>query len=109
MTDKDIGETSDGYHTFNELYEHRCYLFVALMRCNPKISWRAEQHEDGSMYQGWFIAGMQLPSGQISYHMPMSMWDAITGSGIKTSRKAPKWDGHTPADVVKRLAAWLES
>lgn len=103
------GNASDGYHTFDELYSHRHHLFVALLRSNPKISWRANNHEDGSMYDGWFVAGMRLPTGGISYHLPVVMWEMLDGGGIETSNNAPKWDGHTAADVVRRLAAWVRA
>lgn len=102
----DTGKASDGYHTFDELYAHRCHLFVALMRSNPTISWRANNHEDGAMYEGWFVAGMHLPSGGISYHLPCAMWEMLDGCHIATSLRAPKWDGHTASDTIKRLAAW---
>jgi hypothetical protein len=102
----EVGKVSDGYHTFDELYEHRVLLFINLMRSNPAISWRANNHEDGTMFDGWFIAGMHLPTGDISYHLPGRMWTLIDNSGIQTTNKAPKWDGHTPVDVVNRLAAW---
>jgi hypothetical protein len=102
----EVGRVSDGYHTFDELYEHRCLLFINLMRSNPKISWRANNHEDGTMFEGWFIAGMKLPSGTISYHLPVHMWTLLDNRGIATTLRAPKWDGHTPADVVNRLIAW---
>lgn len=103
----DIGEVSDGYHTFNELYEHRHHLFITLMRSNPKMSWRANTHEDGSMFPGWFVAGMHLPTGDITYHLPVTMWEMLDGVGIATTNKCPPWDGHTSDDVVKRLAAWI--
>lgn len=99
-------EISDGYHTFAELYEHRHALFIALMRSHPEISWRANNHEDGTMFDNWFIAGMRLPTGDISYHMPVSLWTMLDGVGIATSNLGPAWDGHTPDDVVKRLMAW---
>lgn len=102
----ETGKASDGYHTFDELYAHRCHLFVALMRSNPAMAWRANNHEDGTMYEGWFVAGMRLPTGDISYHLPVTMWEMLDGLQISTSNKAPKWDGHTAADTVKRLAAW---
>jgi hypothetical protein len=97
--------TSDGFHTFKELYDHRIALFIALMKSHPTISWCSKVHHDGSSYDGWFIAGMDLPTGQISYHLPMSDWDKL-GADFPTLDKAPEWDGHTPADVVKRLTDW---
>lgn len=103
----DVGKIFDGYHTFDELYDHRCHLFVALMRSNPDIAWRAHSHEDGTMFDGWFIAGMHLPTGDISYHLPVHIW--ILLDGIATTNRAPKWDGHTAADTVNRLAAWCDT
>lgn len=100
------GATSDGYHTFNELYDHRIALFIALMKAHPEISWRAMQHADGSRMDGWFIAGMHLPSGDISYHLPETDWDKLLGVG-EARTKAPEWDGHTPADVVIRLQNFM--
>lgn len=105
----EVGKVSDGYHTFDELYEHRCILFVALMKTNPEISWRANNHEDGSSFEGWFVAGMHLPSGDITYHLPQDMWALLDRAGIKTTNTAPKWDGHTAGAVVKRLESWASS
>jgi len=100
----DVGEVSDGFHTFEELYEHRNALFIALLKCNVPISWRAKYHQDGSMFEGFFVAGMGLPTGQISYHLPLTLWDEL--SEIHTMEEGPKWDGHTPSEVVYRLLAW---
>lgn len=52
----------------------------------------------------WFIAGLQLPTGQVSYHLPLDYWYQL--DGIPTHDRAPEWDGHTPADVPVRLLAW---
>ena len=98
--------TSDGYHTFKELYDHRIALFIALMKSHPEISWRANNHDDGTGIDNWFIAGMHLPAGDISYHLPATDWTKLDNVGIKTSNRSPKWDGHTPADVVSRLNSW---
>lgn len=94
---------SDGYHTFDELYEHRHALFIALMKSYPKISWRANNNDDGSSYEGWFVAGIHLPTGDISYHLPSRLWTRLDNMGIATTNCAPKFDGHTSEDVIKRL------
>lgn len=100
-------EVSDGYHTFGELYEHRCLLFVALMKAHPKMAWRSRLHHDGSGEPGWWIGGLHLPTGDISYHLPDWAWPLLDGSGVTTLERAPKWDGHTSTDVLQRLRAWL--
>ena len=106
---QDLGNLSDGYHTFNELYEHRHWLFITLM-CLYKAGepWRSMLHDDGSSYDGWFIAGMTMTEGQISYHLPLEYWNALNFYHIKTYDKAPPFDGHTSEDVIKRLSACTE-
>ena len=103
---EDKGKISDGYHTFDELYEHRCYLFAALIQSNPCISWRADKNDDGTKWDGWFLAGMDLSTGTITYHLPQNMWNLLN-CVEETFDVAPKWDGHTSADVITRLREWL--
>lgn len=45
-----------------------------------------------------------LPTGQISYHLPWTAWKDL--GGVVTYDKAPPWDGHISADVVDRLTRW---
>jgi hypothetical protein len=101
------GEVSDGHHTFDELYEHRCTLFLALMKAAPGLAWFSDRHHDDSQWEGWFIAGMCLPTGDVSYHLPSSMWTLAFQTGAKLLDKGHEWDGHTSADVVKRIQAWV--
>lgn len=98
------GSVSDGYHTFDELYEHRFRLFLALMQAFPAQSWASKVHSDGTSYEGWFVCGMSLPSGQISYHLPDRLWPDVERRGIHEN-PVPEFDGHTSDDVLKRLAA----
>ena len=102
-----MGKVSDGYHTFDELYEHRHWLFINLMASHRNLAWASRLHSDGTSWDGWFVCGMQLPfkDGQISYHMPDRLWDAVEVLGIVVDR-APEWDGHDARDVILRLAAW---
>lgn len=97
-------DISDGYHTFGELYQHRQALFIALIRSHPELAWRSHWHGDGSMHEGMFIAGLVLPTGQISYHLPIAQWPLL--DGIRTDEGVPIWDGHSSADVVTRLMGW---
>jgi len=101
----DVSKVSDGYHTFEELYEHRCSLMVALMQSNLDISWWSRYHDDGSKFDGWIIVGMILPLGNITYHIPEKWIDSL--KLIPEHVRAPKWDGHTSADVVVRLANFI--
>lgn len=100
----DRGNISDGYHTFNELYDHRITLFIALCRkIRDADTWRSRLHSDGTMFEGQFVMGIfDFPGGQITYHLPLSRWDE-TEFVAETLDYAPKWDGHSPSDVIERL------
>jgi hypothetical protein len=95
------GETSDGYHTFNELYEHRHILFLSVLCANKDRAWRSKLHADGTMFDGWFIAGLNTEIGAATYHLPERMWCLF--DQIKTLDKAPEFDGHTAGDTLVRL------
>ena len=100
---------SDGYHTFDELYEHRITLYIALCRwvhnALGKRSgvWRSHTHSDGSKYDGWFLLGINEKAGeQITYHIPNIRWSE-TDFAITRDNNAPEFDGHTSADVLQRI------
>ena len=99
--DSDIGEIDDGYHTFNELYEHRMMLFACLCNLFSKYAWRSKLHDDGTMFDGMFIVGISTPAGEATYHYDLKYWPIF--AHCKTLEKAPKFDGHTPKDVLDRL------
>ena len=89
------GETSDGYHTFNELYHHRAVLFSVIVKAFHDKAWKARQHHDGTMYDGMFIVGIDTPYGQASYHYDIDpYWDMFE---CRELERAPEWDGHTLA------------
>ena len=95
------GETSDGYHTFNELYHHRAVLFSVIVSCYPERAWKAKKHHDGTMYDGMFIVGIETPSGQATYHYDViPYWDMFK---CREFESAPEWDGHTPAQAIERI------
>jgi hypothetical protein len=100
-------DISDGYHTFGELYEHRSVLFIALMNAYPGWSWFSLWHEDRSMFPGFFIAGMELPTGDITYHLRDTWLEWARRSGARELPTAPSYDGHSPDDVIKRLKNWI--
>lgn len=100
----DAGEVSDSYHTLDELYAHRCALFLALMRSNQHIAWRSRLHADGTGFPGWWIGGVELSTGPITYHLPDADWHLADEA--LTLDRAPEFDGHTADDVVRRLRDW---
>lgn len=104
-----MGSISDGYHTFDELYEHRITLYIALLSVladkNSHWSadiWISKFHSDGTSFDGWFILGINKEIGeQITYHIPMKYWEQI--SFAETLEKAPEFDSHSSKDVLERL------
>lgn len=122
----EIGQISDGYHTFNELYRYRMLYHAAYVSTRHRIevdwlnyrksidsdfepvpttvkSWR---HSDGEecFGGGWFIVVTQLPTGQISNHYEADHWTLFE---VPEVENAPEWDGHTPAQAAARLEAML--
>lgn len=101
------GDISDGYHTFEELYEHRITLFLTLMKLID-TAWYSKFHSDGTAISGWFIAGINFPHGGVTYHLPQSAWCDAAKTGAKCLEFAPEWDGHTSEDVLKRLRSFIQ-
>jgi hypothetical protein len=113
----DTGQISDGYHTFNELYDHRVELFISVCKVLSSLIgfgimsskhphdlsvWKSLKHSDGSKLDGWFMMGISKQKGdQISYHLPISRWTDCSFAEVLDI--APEWDGHTSDDVLKRL------
>lgn len=107
-------EVSDGHHTMSELYRHRFALWIALCKVYDNYKtpldsrikcWKSSTHSDGSCYVGWFLLGMTVTTFhgdnlQLSYHLPMELWDKVNVLALPV---APKYDGHTSEDVLKRL------
>ena len=96
------GDTSDGFHTFNELYHHRAVLFSVIVRDHRELAWKSKAHHDGTMYDGMFIVGIETPQGQATYHYDIDpYWDMFD---CKELDRAPEWDGHTPDEAIERIA-----
>lgn len=98
-------EISDGHHTFKELYDHRRALTAVLAGAAAPVgdSWRSKRHhpDDDPMFDGYFIVGLILPNGVVTYHYELEYWDDF--GAVPEREYAPKWDGSTPDDTVARL------
>ena len=127
---EDRGSVSDGYHTFNELYQFRkiynALLFNEWAKQTTEIKEWAKD-EQGRLYAkvvstkykydvhkslrhhngelcfggGWFVVVAILPSGQITNHYKVEDWSKFK---IPTVEKALyPFDNHTTNDVINRL------
>ena len=104
MSDKTFkivnGDISDGYHTFDELYRHRVNLFLALCATMPnKVQCREEPS-----YGDWICVYLELPTGQISYHVPGEYRPVLVD--LYPWTVVNPWDGHDSDKVAVRLLAF---
>lgn len=108
----DVSEnTSDGFHTFKELYEFRklynaCLFNEWALKGFYNVH-KSTKHSDGyeCFNGGWFVVMATLPDGQISNHYEMKDWDLFN---IPVQEMADEWDGHTSKDVADRLNKYLQ-
>ncbi len=103
-------QLTDGYHTFDELYQHRYLLYLALTKAlsNDYPVWLAFRHHDGSWFEGYFLVCAELAGEQISYHLPNSVLNMC--NHLPQFDIAPvEFDGHTSQDVLDRLAKYIKS
>jgi hypothetical protein len=98
------GDISDGYHTFDELYEHRCLLFLLFVTGQDLMgaAYAVLEH-----YEGWDLITYDSPEGQISYHVSTKYRHLWSGTLMEIPIERHKFDGHTPTDVVMRMMGIL--
>ena len=99
----DIGELSDGFHTFNSLYFQRMMLFATIVKQNKKRAWKSLRHEDGELCfgGGWFVVGVDTPRGSYTYHYEDKYFPLFDCEELD---RAKHWDGHTDKDVARLLS-----
>lgn len=119
-----IGQLSDGYHSFDELYEFRKVYNAVLFNewvsdkrwlflpnaigghFKPKIKYNVHKswkHSNGELAfgGGWFIVSAKLPTGLISNHYKAEDWDLFRVPEVPQALY--EYDGHTAEDVLERL------
>lgn len=97
-----VGEISDGCHTFEGLYFQRCVLFATICNTFKNLAWKSRKHNNGKeCFDGeWFIVGIDTPKGSYTYHYENKFWDMFK---CKELEVAKEWDGHTEKDVERLL------
>jgi hypothetical protein len=107
ISEDQIGTLSDGFHTFDELYEFRKMYNAAAFNAWAKAGLydvhKSKHHSDGMPCYGgeWFIVMAILPTGQVSNHYKLEDWDLFQ-CPEELIVKHP-YDGHTAQDVLNRL------
>lgn len=100
---KDKSDISDGSHTYGELYEDRMFLFSIICNDNQDKAWKSWLHDDGTMFDDYFIVGINTPEGSFTYHYHKDTWDNFKVPEIP---KAPAWDGHSRKDIDRLLSLY---
>lgn len=98
-------DTSDGWHSFKDLYHHRALLFSVIVHNYKDMCWKSKHHHDGKELDWNFIVGIDTPWGQASYHYGMDYWDMFD---CKVLERAPYYDGYTADESVARIAKLVE-
>ena len=104
-----IDNNSDGYHTFQDLYDYReaynAAFFNEIKKYKDFNVHKSMRNSDGKecFGGGWFVVMATLPTGQISNHYEMKFWDDFN---VAVRECAETWDGHTPKEALERIRAW---
>jgi hypothetical protein len=105
-------DTSDGFHTFTELYHYRmlynALLFNEWARLGMYDVHKSLRHSDNELCfgGGWFVVYAQLPTGQVSNHYEMADWGRFQ---VPARDVAAEWDGHSPQEAVQRMERFLDA
>lgn len=114
----DESKISDGYHTFEELYNYRKMYNAGFLNLLPYAFshivrdgrvYKSKKHSDGEpcFGGGWFIVVfIDDQDKQITNHYRLEDWDLFDIPAVDTPIHA--YDGHTPADCVISMMAWLK-
>lgn len=96
-------DTSDGYHTFRQLYFQRMMLFAVLVAEHRDLAWKTHRHEDGEpcFGGGWFLVTIETPAGAYGYHYEDKYWDLFNCEELP---KAKPWDGYDESDVWRLMS-----
>ena len=99
---------ADEHHSTAELYAYRmvynALLFNEWARAGKHDVHKSWRHSDGELCfgGGWFIVCATTPHGLVSNHYHSSNWHYFD---IPERGVAVKYDGHTPAEALRRLMA----
>lgn len=105
----DKSQISDGYHTFDKLYQFRLAYNALLFNewyDNPFCTYdvhKSLKHNDGELCFGgeWFIVMAETPYGQISNHYELKYWDYFK---IPEKEVANEWkQENVTLDVLFKL------
>lgn len=74
-----LDEISDGWHTMNDLYQHRALLFAVICRAYPDKAHITFHHQNRAMPEGKFYVWIDTPEGQYGYHYLLEELELFKG------------------------------
>lgn len=97
--------TSDGYHTFAELYRYRMLYNAWAVKVWTLMGFpvvKSHRHSDGNpCFEGrYFVVHAELPTGQVSNHYENKYWSLFDCMAVE---REPEYDGHTSRIAADRL------
>lgn len=104
---ENIGTISDGYHSFDELYEFRkaynACLFNEWHEQGKYDVHKSLKHHDGELCfgGGWFVVVAITPFGQVTNHYKVEDWDLFKCESFDAAKH--EFDGHNASDALSRL------
>jgi len=88
------------------LNEYCRTLFIAFSAEIPELAWRSERRYDGTIEnEGWFFAGVSLPTGQVTCLLPMRQWELMDHAVTLIAGHDPESD--TQDDAIQRLVDYI--
>lgn len=82
-------------------HDEKHILVSALLRIYSPWAWKSKCDRKGVKHEGWFIAGMSLPFGQIAWYMPAEYWQRL--SWVREKEACGECDGFESAESLERL------
>lgn len=107
LNDDDVEKLTDGYHSYESLYDMRLAFTTLLAKVMPSRCYKSKLYSDGSIMfgGGWFLFVCHLPTRAgvktISFHYENRYWHRFN---IKIRTRAEPYDGHTTDDVINSLS-----
>ncbi len=111
---KKLQDLSDGYHTFQDMYDERAVLFLSLCKLIKENSymshrlflWKSRKESIGRKIEGYFLVGITNSDGSmISYHLENKWWDKT--SDFLELQEAPQYDWDDSYSSLQLLEEWF--
>jgi hypothetical protein len=97
MTHEVFRVSNSPYRELDAAYRERNAVVAALIRLFPSGGFLPSEDGDGE----WRIYYVDLPAGQVSWHVGRADWDLFEDIGPYRG----EWDGHDTDEKYRRVAA----